>query len=935
MPPAANWDIVRLMNFSRLGIVRNLSATLSFTLISILCLSAAALAVPPSQISGTDALSTRLKDIQSRLPDFKRRLDDLRSKGQDISYPLVTDTVLENFTAFAMEDLNIRTPSAWGMIAVNGAAASAKVVKDAHSGQWAIEIVNHTPRQPNVYGMLECHEVISLQAGKPYTLSVWSKGEKPGVASVTINAPWTERLSIDGTGGVWRRFSKTFTPTPADVAFKPRVVVEDVGTGFIIDDICLVSGTQAEVGKNLLPNPSFEESWNQERVSREIGDMEAMADRLNTQLDQAEAGKLTFPVVPRWDGSTRPTIEGPSFVGPVKMATNGAPARRPIFFVGYGHFDQVRNDIEKFPGYGVNIVQNGELGPSAIYPKEGQTDDAALDQLSAELDRAAKAGVAVDWLLSPHYMPAWVFAKYPGLRVPRADFFPYSVYAPQMHDLLREFIHHVVARIKDKPALLSICLSNEPINWEQPSANSTALWRAWLKARHGNIATLNARWKTSYASFDQIPQPNPLSVGAAGEAHPSGTWSDFCRWNDEYFTQFHKLMADAVHDVAPQIPVHIKTTTWHYYRSNLVHSGDNADLFGRITQINGNDSVNLWSFGDRSGNSIERGDRDFAQGWRENAIPYELQRSVHDAPVFNSENHLIFDRETRYVSPAHVRAALWMGAIHGQSATTIWVWERELSNPQGDFAGDMIERPGCAEAVGLVCHDLNRVAPQITALQNAAAPVRILQSNSAGVWDRGHYDSAMLKLFTALSFTGQKVGFVSETQLERKDVPEAAILFVPDIQHLSDAAFESLTKFKGKIIFASASSEPLLTRNEYDQPRTAQLPVPLLSDPIQLPATWQALLPMLRSRLAKADASRMVEVTNADGSPQAQVQWQTAQMPDGLVVNLYNASHDDATVTLTPPSAVTDLLSGEKFTPRSRITLQPLDVRLFVAERKD
>lgn len=921
------------MNFPGSRIARHLPGAHSITLVSILCIGTWSLVAPSSLGSGADALSIRLKNIQAQLPQFKHQLDDLKAKGQDISYPLVSDTVLENFTAYALEDLGIRTPSGWGMIAVNGAAASAKVVKNVHSGQWAIEIVNHTPRQPNVYGMLECRDVISLQAGKPYTLSVWSKSEKPGVASVTLNAPWTDRLSIDGTAGVWQRFSKTFTPTLADTAYKPRVVVEDVGTGFVIDDICLVSGTEAEVGKNLLPNPSFEESWNQERVSREIGDMEAMADRLKTQLDQAQAGKLKFPVVPRWDGSTRPTIEGPSFFGPVKIGTSGASVRRPIFFVGYGHFDEVRNDIEKFPGYGINIVQNGELGPSAIYPKEGQTDDAALDQLSAELDRAAKAGVAVDWLLSPHYMPAWVFSKYPGLRIPRADFFPYSVYAPQMHDLLREFIHHVVARIKDKPALLSICLSNEPINWEQPSANSTALWREWLKEKHGNIATLNARWKTSYANFDQIPQPNPLSVGAAGEAHPSGAWSDFCRWNDDYFTQFHKLMADAVHDIAPQIPVHIKTTTWHYYRSNLVHSGDDADRFGQITQINGNDSVNLWSFGDRTGSSIERGDRDFAEGWRENAIPYELQRSVHDAPVFNSENHLIFDRETRYVSPAHVRAALWMGAIHGQSATTIWVWQRELSNPQGDFAGDMIERPGCAEAVGIVCHDLNRVAPQITALQNAPAPVRILQSNSAAVWDRGRYDAALLKLFTALSFTGRKVGFVSETQLERKAVPEAAILFVPDIQHLSDAAFESLTKFKGKIIFASGSSKPLLTRNEYDQPRAAQLPGALLSDPLQLPATWQALLPMLRSRLAQADVPPIVEVMNADGKPQAQVQWQSAQTTDGPVVNLYNASHDTATVTLTPPTAMTDLLNGEKFPVGAKIMLKSLDVRLLKSDK--
>ncbi|HEX5243789.1 MAG TPA: beta-galactosidase [Tepidisphaeraceae bacterium] len=919
------------MNSSCRGIVRKSFGILSITLAFILSLSANALAAPSSEGSSTDALSARLKNIQARLPELKHRLDDLKSKGQDISYPLVTDTVLENFTAYALEELGIRTPGGWGMIAVNGAQATAQVVKDAHSGQWAIAIVNHTPRQPNVYGMFECHDVISLQAGKPYTLSVWSKGEKPGVASVTINAPWTERLPIDATGDVWRRFSKTFTPTRGDTAFKPRVIVEDVGTGFVIDDICLVSGAEAELGTNLLPNPSFEESWNQERVSREIGDMEAMADRLKAQLDAAQGGKLVFPIVPRWDGSARPTIEGPSFMGPVRIGSHSASLRRPIFFVGYGHFDQVRNDIEKFPGYGVNIVQNGELGPSAIYPKEGQTDDAAIEQLSAELDRAAKAGVAVDWLLSPHYTPAWIFTKYPALRKARADFFPYSVYAPQMHNLLREFIHHVVARIKDKPALLSICLSNEPINCEEPDATSTALWRAWLKARHGSIATLNARWKTSYASFDQIPQPNPL--GASGEPRPGGAWCDFCRWNDEYFTQFHKIMADAVHDVAPQIPVHIKATTPHYYQSGQVRSGDDADLFGRITQINGNDSINLWSFGERAGSSIERGDRDFAQGWRENALPYELQRSVHDAPVFNSENHLIFDREARYVSPAHVRAALWMGAIHGQSATTIWVWERELSNPQGDFAGDFIERPGCAEAVGIVCHDLNRVAPQITALQNAQPQVRILQSNTASVWDGGRYDAALLNLFTALSFTGRKVGFVSETQLERKAGPDAAILFVPDIQHLSDAAFESLKNFKGKIIFASTSNSSLLTRNEYDQPRAAQLPAALLSDPIRLPATWQVLLPMLRSRLKDADVSPMLEVVNAEGSPQAQVQWQTAQTPDGLVVNLYNARHDPATVMVTPPTVMTDLLSGEKFPPGARITLKSLDVSLFAAER--
>src|SRR5205085_11467223 len=139
-------------------------------------------------------------------------------------------------------------------------------------------------------------------------------------------------------------------------------------------------------------------------------------------------------------------------------------------------------------------------------------------------------------------------------------------------------------------------------------------------------------------------------------------------------------------------------TTWMLYRSETVQSGDDATLFGGITDINGNDSVNLYGFNERKGNLIERGTEDFAQGWRENALGYDLQRSAHDAPVFNSENHPIFDRETRYVPAEHIRACYWQGAIHGQSATTTWVWEREKSNPGGDFAGDMMERPACAEA---------------------------------------------------------------------------------------------------------------------------------------------------------------------------------------------------------------------------------------------
>ena len=359
--------------------------------------------------------------------------------------------------------------------------------------------------------------------------------------------------------------------------------------------------------------------------------------------------------------------------------------------------------------------------------------------------------------------------------------------------IVKRFVDCILPKIKDKPALLSICLSNEPINVQEPDEFSIKAWHEWLAKRHGDIATLNARWGSNYAKFDDVPQPNP--IGISPEPRPGPAWSDFCRWNAVNISaEFHKIFADYVHAVAPEIPVHVKSTTWHLYRGEDAQNGDDATLLDNVTDINGNDSVNLWGFKQREGDLIERGTKEFAQGWRENALGYELQRSVHDAPVFNSENHLIFDREARYVDPAHIRAGLWMGAIHGQSATTLWVWERELANPRSDNSGSIMERASCSEAVGIVDLDLNRAAREITAIQKAPADVLILQNNSSAVWDRHRYDDCFIKLFTALSFTGLKIGFITERQL------------------IEEAAKSRMRRFSS-CLTASISLPPLPTRS--------------------------------------------------------------------------------------------------------------------------
>jgi beta-galactosidase GanA len=207
----------------------------------------------------------------------------------------------------------------------------------------------------------------------------------------------------------------------------------------------------------------------------------------------------------------------------------------------------------------------------------------------------------------------------------------------------------------------SICLSNEPINDEAPCEHAKRLWRVWLEKRHGTIANLNARWAAKFASFADVPLMNPFVPWPE-----KPVVMDYVRFNQEFFADWHKMLADAVHEVAPGLPVHAKAMTWTLLNAGDIRYGIDATLFGRFSDINGNDAINFYNFGEG----------EFAQGWLQNAMGHALQRSVLDAPVFNSENHLIVDGETRYVPASHIRAALWQAAVYGQSATAIWVWER-------------------------------------------------------------------------------------------------------------------------------------------------------------------------------------------------------------------------------------------------------------------
>lgn len=633
------------------------------------------------------------------------------------------------------------------------------------------------------------------------------------------------------------------------------------------------------------------------RAWEQIRDLEAMAERLRAEV---AAPKPEWPSSPRWRAG-RLVIHGPSFVGQVAWL-RGREERRPIIFTGYGHFGQVRADLEKLPRLGANIIQI-ELGPSAVFPAENVVDRAPVEQLARDYDRAARAGVAVCQLISPHYMPGWFLDKHPHLKVRREGFLQYCLHAPEGLKLMEQFLKVLLKAIGRSPALHSVCLSNEPVNVEDPACPLGAnLWREWLARRHRSISRLNELWGTAYADFDDVPVPAP-GVGASPLRY------EYVLFNQEFFAGWHKRLADIVHQYAPGVPVHAKAMTWTFLSHHDLRCGVDAELFGRFSQINGNDAANYYAYG--------RGE--WAQGWEQMCMGHDLQRSVRDAPVMNSENHLIPDRETRRVPPEHIRAALWQAAVHGQSATTVWVWERTF-DPKSDFAGSVMHRPACAEAVGRTGLDLMRLSGEVSALQAAPEDVVLLYSTASMVYDGADYTDCLSKAYTALSFTGLKIGFVTERQLVSGRVPRARLLVVPCARHLPAASRRALSRYGGKVLLLG---DGCLESDEYGR-RQSVPGTYLRAEYTRGRTTAQDLLNPLLLALDLAGVRPLVQLTDAEGRTPWGVEWRCARHKGRLLMNVVNYLNRavDVRVTTAGIGRGRDLLTGRPVD--ERLHLEPL-----------
>lgn len=577
-------------------------------------------------------------------------------------------------------------------------------------------------------------------------------------------------------------------------------------------------------------------------------------------------------------------------------------------------------------GVGKNLIRNGDFESNGQIIGDSCVDTDAVAAVEDKLKRAEESNVSVCLLLSPHYFPAFLTEKYPELKAKVSHFIGYDIMNEKAIEATKLYIDTLIPRIIKYKSLGSICLTNEPQNtgkYEQMAP----WWRTYLYNRYaGDINALNEAFGTKYSNFDQIPISG--SADNSQEVNQAVDWEhveetedenatvkytesvfslEWNRFNDKLFAEYHKILADEVHKYAPDMPVHSKVMAHDTSTGVGLETSDGTDyeLFGEFSDMHGNDA---WKVFTTSG-AKEKG------GFNYKSVMYEEQRSTKSMPVFNTEDHILYDGEKYwgYEQAKHIYTDMWQGAVHGRDGSVIWLWEY-TSDQTSSFYGLIHSRPDAIKNVGYANYNMNRLAYELTALQHAEPTVGVIRSKISKTYTP---NQSIYMISSSCLMAGQKFDSIVDNQIE--DIHKYKVIFLPELTHVSERTLSELEKYAdngGKLV---CFGKNILSKNEYDKPNDAARVSNILKNAVfyESLTDWEKAYDIIQSEVKNAGLMR-VELIDADtGDTVKNIEWQSTEYNGKLLVNICNYNwYEPKNVIIKADgkevSESMDLISGEK-----------------------
>lgn len=497
-------------------------------------------------------------------------------------------------------------------------------------------------------------------------------------------------------------------------------------------------------------------------------------------------------------------------------------------------------------GSKTNLLKNP--GFETAYEDFG--DNKRISMLNAEdwiedvLAEAEKNNIAVSVLLSPHYWPTGTIQDEIARNLKGNAVFA-TMKSDETKEILEKYLEYFLPEIGKYKSLANICITNEPtLDTQQNEAYFHDDFVAYLKDVYSdNLDEYNRINGTSWASFDEIKMPTGTM--------PSILLYDWKMYNDTVYYEWNKWMAEKVHEILPDIPVHFKIMQPVYEDDAAlrvhIRYGSNFEYYADVSNANGCDAFNYYN-PVKQPQVLGVNTNPTTTDALEKFFWYDTATSHKYMPVYNTEDHVIVDNQSTYNRDVayHVGSDAWQGTLHGRGFTSIWHWERSYTDSA--LLKGVLTRPDVVLSVSKATLDANRLSYEISALADEAPRVGLMWSDTSRIHHMAYLNS-LYKTYESTVYSGLKAGIVSENVLER--MHNYDVFICPSVLNIKKEKLYEILEYakSGKTLVLL--SKDSLKYDEHNQPHDEALVAEIHNNAIVIEN--------------KLDGAKMTEPTNLRG----------------------------------------------------------------------
>ncbi len=465
---------------------------------------------------------------------------------------------------------------------------------------------------------------------------------------------------------------------------------------------------------------------------------------------------------------------------------------QPVFLSGPCVFNFTLTYLPVIRELGFNVIQIS-TGPSSIFPDSEEPTGAprATDynaktktgHIKEVLDKCAELGLKVDLGLTMHFMPGWVFQKWPDAKNASPNFMmPYDIEHPEVLKLIEKFYEIVMPQIAGHPALNSIWVTNEP-GYMNPNDRNLAIFRPWLKDKYKTIESLNKAWGMELKSFEEITKAPTMDFKSGG-LNTQGAYADWWWYTSERVTRHFKWMTELVHKYDSNLPVSAKLFNATFNPQFKPPMRTNEEPVFDMVQYLGYDG----------------GSFPFSKPYK------DFIRSLDPSkPMANLEYKFGWQR---------AKMDFWQEAMEGASDINWWCW-----HPKAAFS----PVPSYARALhyaALDMLDIQRLMPEVMEFNKLPrGPMVFLYPDAVHprLWEYFALNDAANRALTTM---GYSCDYASEKRISQGRLDDYRMVIMPASDFIRDETYAKLTAFieKGGIAVVIGA---IPANDEMSRPRNA------------------------------------------------------------------------------------------------------------------